>query len=236
MRWFKHEARAHSDAKIEKLLVRYGIQGYGLYFYCLELIVETVEPNNVTFQLEHDAEIISRRINVHPDQVQEMMKYMIDLGLFESNHGCICCNKILKRLDTSMTSNPELRKIIKNYHDPVMTQSTNSHDSVRADKIRLDKIRLDKSETDVSPDNLKNPTLPKTKKGFIRPSIEEIKQYCNSRHNDIDPEQFHDFYESKGWMVGKNPMKDWQATVRTWERQQKHKTLHHNNALLDTAI
>jgi len=55
-------------------------------------------------------------------------------------------------------------------------------------------------------------------KRFCKPTIEEVKTYCLERKNGIDAEQFWNFYESKGWKVGKTPMKDWQAAVRTWER------------------
>ena len=53
---------------------------------------------------------------------------------------------------------------------------------------------------------------------FKKPTIEEIKAYCEERNNNIDAEQFFNYYESNGWRVGKNPMKSWQACVRTWEK------------------
>lgn len=56
---------------------------------------------------------------------------------------------------------------------------------------------------------------------FIKPTLEEIKQYCLERNNNIDAENFIDYYNSNGWKVGKNPMKDWKATIRTWERRNK---------------
>ena len=56
---------------------------------------------------------------------------------------------------------------------------------------------------------------------FQKPSIDEIRQYCISRNNSVDPEQFFNFYESKGWIIGKSPMKDWRAAVRTWEKREK---------------
>lgn len=56
---------------------------------------------------------------------------------------------------------------------------------------------------------------------FQKPSLEEIREYCINRGNKVDPEQFFDFYESKGWMVGKSRMKDWKAAVRTWEKREK---------------
>lgn len=59
-------------------------------------------------------------------------------------------------------------------------------------------------------------------KAFSPPSISEIESYCRERNNGIDAEWFHDFYQSKNWMVGKSKMKDWKASVRTWERRMKN--------------
>ena len=64
--------------------------------------------------------------------------------------------------------------------------------------------------------------ISKEKKDIFRPpTIEEVSAYCLERNNGIDPEQFVDYYTSKGWMIGKNKMKDWKASVRTWERNRK---------------
>ena len=65
----------------------------------------------------------------------------------------------------------------------------------------------------------------KRKKSFKKPTLEEVKAYCEERKNNVDPELFIDFYESKGWKVGKDSMKDWKACVRTWEKSQKKKIL-----------
>lgn len=59
-----------------------------------------------------------------------------------------------------------------------------------------------------------------SKKRFAPPSVDEVRAYCAERNNEIDPQSFIDFYESKGWMVGKNHMRDWKAAVRTWERNR----------------
>lgn len=56
---------------------------------------------------------------------------------------------------------------------------------------------------------------------FVRPTVEEVAAYCAERNNGIDAQAFIDFYASKGWMIGKNPMKDWKAAVRTWERNER---------------
>lgn len=73
-----------------------------------------------------------------------------------------------------------------------------------------------------------NNKLLSTKK-FIKPTVEEIKKYCEERNNNIDAEEFYDFYESKGWKIGKSTMKDWKASIRTWERNDKKTTNKKNN-------
>jgi hypothetical protein len=73
------------------------------------------------------------------------------------------------------------------------------------------------SEREITQDGDKPPTL--SKKKFTKPTVKEIQDYCSLRDNNIDPEQFYNFYESKGWLIGKTPMKDWKAAVNTWEKR-----------------
>ena len=56
---------------------------------------------------------------------------------------------------------------------------------------------------------------------FKKPTLEQVREYCEERNNNVNPEQFIDFYESKNWMIGKNKMKNWKACVRTWEKNHK---------------
>lgn len=57
----------------------------------------------------------------------------------------------------------------------------------------------------------------KDNKRFIPPTVDEVRDYCRERHNKVNPERFVAWYEANGWKVGKNPMKNWKAAVRTWE-------------------
>ena len=61
---------------------------------------------------------------------------------------------------------------------------------------------------------------PKKTHKFQKPSVEEVRAYCKERKNNVDADAFIDFYESKGWKVGNQSMKDWKAAVRTWERSE----------------
>ena len=58
---------------------------------------------------------------------------------------------------------------------------------------------------------------------FNKPKIEDVKIYCLERKNNVDAEMFIDHYESNGWKVGKNKMKDWKASIRTWEKRSYKK-------------
>jgi hypothetical protein len=74
-----------------------------------------------------------------------------------------------------------------------------------------------KTETDISATIVADITRAR----FAPPSVDEVEAYCHERGNSVDPAQFVDFYASKGWKVGREPMKDWKAAVRTWEQRDK---------------
>ena len=61
----------------------------------------------------------------------------------------------------------------------------------------------------------------KEKLHFSPPTLEDVTVYCRERGNHVDPQRFVDFYASKGWRVGNQPMKDWKAAVRTWEHDDR---------------
>ena len=65
---------------------------------------------------------------------------------------------------------------------------------------------------------LYNNSVPKK---FQKPTVEEVQKYCEERKNGVNAEKFVDYYDSIGWLVGKKPMKDWKACVRTWEKKEK---------------
>lgn len=90
---------------------------------------------------------------------------------------------------------------------------------VSVGKNSIGKVRL--GEDSIVKDSKGESVRGEKAKRFIPPSVEEVEQYCIERNNHIDAQSFIDFYESKGWMIGKNKMKDWKAAVRTWERSRK---------------
>lgn len=156
MDWFRHDSNANLDEKLQDVLLDYGLEGYGLYWYCIELIVGKTNIDNITFELKHDARIIARNTGSTPQKVEEMMKRFVALGLFESHRdGKVTCLKVAKRLMASATSNVQMRVLIKNirnHHDTVMTPS----DKISSDKIRLEEIRKDENTSTLPQQEMSN--------------------------------------------------------------------------------
>lgn len=84
------------------------------------------------------------------------------------------------------------------------------------------KKELDKESIEKTPDKPAHRAL-----SFKPPTVEEVKAYCTERKNNVDPERFVDFYSAKGWMIGKDKMKDWKASVRTWEKRDSKRKPEH---------
>ena len=214
MKWYKHDSDANMDGKLQEVLLDYGLEGYGLYWYCLELITAKVDADNVTFKIDHDSRIIARNTGSTPQKVQEMMNRFVELGLFENSDGFITCLKLARRIDKSMTSNPAMREIIgnlNNSHDSIMTQSCKP----MQDKIRF---RLDKTKEN------------KPVRRFTPPNVDEVKTYCDEKNYGIDPSAFIDYYTVNNWMRGKSKIKDWKACVRTWEARNPKQEIKKTNS------
>ena len=82
----------------------------------------------------------------------------------------------------------------------------------RLPQYSIGKNSIDNSSLDNKKENTK-------RKNFIPPTVDEVKEYIDSVGSQVDAESFVAFYESKGWMVGKNKMKSWKAAIVTWEKR-----------------
>jgi len=217
MKWFKHYTKAHRDTKIKKLINEFGADGYAVYFYSLELIADSLESDNITFQLEDDAQLIGQYLKIDTLRVELIMKKCINLELFGiSESGYITCMKMAKFLDERYTRNPELINLIKS--DKITSIKTRlSEDKVKTigdipHQIRLDKIRIDKNKEEKE-------EHPKQLKNIIPPTLDMVVDYCKERGNKVNAQKFIDHYTANGWKVGKNKMIDWQASIRNnWEK------------------
>lgn len=218
MKWFKHDSDASNDAKLKKLRLKYGAQGYGIYWYCLELIARNVEKNNLTFELEHDAELIADDFKLSSELVQHIMTYMVDLGLFENLTGVITCLKMASRTDEYTQ---KLIQSIKKTNDNVTTLSRqNQIKSVLIEENRIEEIRL---EDNITEEKEKKQTIKGSRLSQDWVIPDEYIEYCKKQRPELDvklvADNFKDFWISKS---GSDANKlDWLATWRSWVRKER---------------
>lgn len=107
-------------------------------------------------------------------------------------------------------------------HNQSTTEIQPNHNQSTTE-IQTDKERDKERDKEIEKEKSTNVDTTKTAKRFSRPSLDEVREYIASQSYSVDAEAFIDFYEAKGWRVGNNPMKDWKAAVRTWERRNKER-------------
>jgi hypothetical protein len=213
MNWFQHDADSTQDAKIKKLLIRHGAIGYAVYFHCLELIIGDICETNITFELEHDSEIIADNLKIvgtgdksGRDIVEEIMRTIVDLGLFTNENGHIFCFKLLKRINLSMTSNKALRDAIaiakEKNHDSIMTH----HDDI-----------MIPTYLPTNPPTYQQGEQPEKRV----PTLQEITDYIIAKQLVINPNDFLTYYENTGWKDRDgNPVKNWKNKLIQWNKRE----------------
>lgn len=101
------------------------------------------------------------------------------------------------------------------------TENKRKQTDNKPEQTRKEKEKEKEREKESENDSYCSPPPPSGLKRFVPPTLTEVQSYVAERQSPVDPQGFIDFYASKGWMVGKTPMKDWKAACRnaeTWER------------------
>lgn len=153
------------------------------------------------------AEELALDIDESPEDVKVTINYLMSVGLLETNDGE---EYKLPFLDKCIGSENASAQRVREHRAKQKALQCNT-DVTKMKQVCNAEIDIEKEiEIDKSKSNK-----------FTPPTLEEVKEYCKERNNTVDPDTFINFYESKGWFVGKNKMKDWRACVRTWERNRK---------------
>ena len=185
-----------------------------LLFY-LKLLVESIDHEGAlrfSELIPYDEQMLSVVTNTNVDVVRSAMTVLANMGLVEV-------------LDDKTIYMSGIESLIGS-----QTKSANKK-ALQRDRVDICPPFVHPVSTFCPPEKekekeIEKETIPKgiakkeNEKRFVKPTVDEVKSYCESRGNSVDPERFVDFYEAKGWMVGKNHMKDWKAAVRTWERKE----------------
>lgn len=225
--WFRHDYNAHEDIKQKRLLKRHGVSALGFYWYLVELLYQSGgKMSDKDVRLE--AELLDSL---------DYLDSFIEFELFAFENG----NWICKRISDELAYKEEVRQKraeagriggytkAGNFQQMPSKCQANAKENIAGAKQTLaNSSTITFTNTNNKEEvELFNNNSPK-KKVFVKPTLEEVSQYCRDRGNKVNPQAFIDFYESKGWMVGKNHMKDWKACVRTWEHSDRQTPLFGN--------
>lgn len=214
-----------------------------ILFY-LKLLCESVDhEGNLRFsdEIPYSAEMLATITNTNVDIVRSAIEIFSKLGMIDIlDDGTYFMNEVQKMVGSATQDEHtrestrlrvqkcrEKKKLLQ--LDKPDVEDTKRYSNVTCNGELEIELELEKdiySDIDIKERDRGKPHShtndnPK-RKVFTPPTVEEVKQYCQERNNNVDAETFVDFYECKGWMVGKNKMKDWKAAVRTWERKDNY--------------
>ena len=179
-----------------------------ILFY-LKLLLESIDhEGSLRFSetVPYDEQMLSVITNTNIDVVRSAMKMFIGLNMIEIFDDQTIYMSEVNRLIGSETSVAE--RVRKHRENQKLLQCNTDETKCNTEiEIETDTEKESKTDKEVKP-----------KKRFVKPTLEEVQAYCKERNNKVDAQRWFDYYSSNGWKVGKNPMKDWKACVRTWER------------------
>ena len=177
----------------------------------------------VNDRIPYNAEMLASVTGHQVGTVKQALSIFKDLGLIDVlENGAIYMLDIQNFIGKGSSEADRKRE----YRQRIETDRTNVQTNLRQisekypPEIEIELEKEIKIEKEI--DSSAKSTTTKRKR-FEKPTLSEIKQYCTERNNNVNAEQFYDYYESNGWKVGKNSMKDWKAAVRTWERSEYRK-------------
>ena len=170
----------------------------------------------VNDRIPYNAEMLASVTGHQIGTVKQALSIFKDLGLIDVlENGAIYMLDIQNFIGKGSSEADRKRE----YRQRIETDRTNVQTNLR----QISKKSPPEIEIELEKEIDSSASTTTKRKRFEKPTLSEIEQYCIERNNNVNAEQFFDYYESNGWKVGKNSMKDWKAAVRTWERSEYRK-------------
>jgi predicted phage replisome organizer len=192
--------------------------GKDYVLFYLKLLVESVDHlGNLRFSdtIPYNEHMLATITNTNIDIVRSAMKVFTELQMIDVlSDQTIYMNEI-ESLIGSESYWAEKKRLYRDKQEELGQCPQNVLDVSEASPTCPSKSLEIEIEKDIDKD------IKKKNSRFTPPSLEEVQAYCRERKNGIDPEAFIAFYESNGWMVGKNKMKLWKSAIVTWEKREK---------------
>ena len=207
--YFQHDYNARNDPKLQDVLIEHGAAGLGV-FWC---IVEQLYEQDGILPLK-SCKSIAFALHVDCKMVESIVQ---NFDLFKNDGEKFWSNSVNARLNKRKTVS-EKRKLaaINRWKSTQEKQEQNNIDANAMQDISKEKESKEKESKDIS---IIEREKAKPVKRFCPPTLQEVQSYIQEKGYSIDAEAFIAFYESKGWMVGKNNMKDWRMAIVTWSKR-----------------
>lgn len=206
--YFQHDYNARNDPKLQDVFSEHGVMGIGV-FWC---IVEQLYEQDGFLPLK-SCKSIAFALHVESNVVESIVQ---DFGLFQNDGEKFWSNSVNARISKRNDITEKRKQAAVNSwtsrREKQMQSKCNAQPMV-CNAIKENKIK----EKDNIKESIKEKNEPT--KRFRPPTLEEVQSYIQEKGYSIDAEAFIAFYESKGWMVGKNKMKDWRMAVVTWSKR-----------------
>lgn len=219
--YFTHDYEPLSDPKLLALVGEYGASGYGIYWRIVEML-----HSDDDHCLEHERYIysaVAKQMSTPVEQVEQVLNYSIEVcKLFVSDGSVFWSERVFKNIgkrEEIVESRRKAGRASAEARKKIAEGNGNSthveHELTHVEHFPTKERKGKESKVNEIKEEVVKKT--ETAKRFQPPSIEEVKLYCLERGNLVDPTKWISHYEANGWKVGRNPMKDWKAAVKTWE-------------------
>lgn len=220
--YFSHDADAMNDPKCMLLISQMGMEGYGAFWALVELL--RVQPEfKMSLAL---IPAIASRLQITEAKLKTVISAF---GLFLVTEDSFFFSQSLRNRMQLMINKKQQQILAGIKSGEVRKMKALSSGNKDLERPSND-LRTTFEQRKEKKGNIKKKGYKEKAVAFTPPQLSEIDEYCKDRNNAVDANKFHDFYQSKGWMVGKNKMKDWKAAVRTWEKEEKSKKQQNNQS------
>lgn len=238
--YFSHDIDMRNDIKVKALRRKFSHTGYAVWCFMLEYLTDCTN-----FEFDYDEvsqELLASDFDVPVAELKEIIDYSVKIGLLQHEDGKIFSaahkRRFVRMLEVRQRraeaarrngrkgGNPNFKKGQPNPYyrttESVMEDNPNITEQITEDIPIVEQSNVEHSRVKKQKETPKGEK--KTASRFSAPTVDEVRAYAQEKGFSIDPEHFVDYYTSNGWRVGRNPMKDWRATVRTWASRDRAQT------------
>jgi uncharacterized protein YqgQ len=191
--YFPHETNASRDEKMAYLLKKHGYLGYGLFWFIVEMMHES-ENSKLKIDLIDGYPIFNTDITL----IQEVITTCIKCGLFQKDEYTYWSDRVIRNKEDL-----EKKRLLKSIAGRKGMAVRWKYNTVKQADTNHNKVKESKGKESKDKDIVTNK---RRLSHFVKPTPEEIQGYCKERNNNVSGKAFYDFYESKGWVVGRSPM------------------------------